>query len=261
MFVANSKRNIIPKKHLQNKNITKVFMLSEPSSMSEDIVRNSILPKYDFVFSNYWIDHPKHFRFPPYTIRLFNYVRYGYDYRKLLIKNSIAKRSKVFIEKRRFCSFIYTNRVAFRGQFFKKLSRTYKPVDSGGRYLNNVGGAIPLGTLPRLDWMEDFKFNISFENTSVPGYISEKLVEPMLVGTIPIYWGDKLVHRDFNTESFVNVHELGDLEKAIQRVKALDQNDDLYFDMLTRPWFNDNELPPYLQEKVMLEKFREIFDR
>ena len=37
---------------------------------------------------------------------------------------------------------------------------------------------------------------IAFENSSFPGYTTEKIFEPMLEGSIPIYWGNPRVDED-----------------------------------------------------------------
>ena len=34
-----------------------------------------------------------------------------------------------------------------------------------------------------------YKFNICFENSSTPGYVTEKIIQSMYVNSIPIYWG------------------------------------------------------------------------
>ena len=82
------------------------------------------------------------------------------------------------------------------GVFFDKLS-TYKQVSSGGRFRNNIGGAVA----DKKAFQADHKFAIAFENTSYDGYCTEKLMEAFAAGTIPIYWGDPNVAKDFNPES------------------------------------------------------------
>jgi hypothetical protein len=52
----------------------------------------------------------------------------------------------------------------------------------GAAFGNRVKHKFPLGS--------EFKFTISFENDSYPGYVTEKLLEAYLCGSIPIYWGD-----------------------------------------------------------------------
>ena len=72
-------------------------------------------------------------------------------------------------------------------------------VDSGGKFLNNVGGPVT----DKLSFIKDYKFVISFENSSYPGYTTEKILEPMLVNSIPVYWGNPLVYNDFNYRTYI----------------------------------------------------------
>ena len=42
----------------------------------------------------------------------------------------------------------------------------------------------------KLDFLRDYKFTLAVENNIWPGYTTEKLVDPMFAGSIPIYVGD-----------------------------------------------------------------------
>ena len=86
-----------------------------------------------------------------------------------------------------------------------------------------------------MEFLKPYKFNIAFENTSYPGYTTEKVMEPMVVGTLPIYWGNPLINMDFNTKSFINWHDYGSDEAVINKLIELDQNDQKYRNMLSEP--------------------------
>ena len=50
-----------------------------------------------------------------------------------------------------------------------------------------------------------YKFTVAFENTQVHGYVTEKLINPYLGGSVPIYWGaPDLTELGFNTKAFVH---------------------------------------------------------
>lgn len=57
-------------------------------------------------------------------------------------------------------------------------------------------------------FLSRYKFTVAFENSSAPGYHTEKILDPMLVGSIPIYWGDREIESVFNPASFIHVAEL-----------------------------------------------------
>lgn len=60
-----------------------------------------------------------------------------------------------------------------------------------------------------------FLFDLEMENTSEPGYISEKLVVGMMAGSIPVYWGDTDMNTAghvFNPKRFIHCNDLINLD-------------------------------------------------
>ena len=139
------------------------------------------------------------------------------------------------VAKTDFCNFVYSNSQAKRRiRFFHRLSR-YKPVRSGGRFMNNVGGAVA----DKRVFQQSHKFSIAFENQSHPGYSTEKIVDAFAARTVPIYFGDPDITRDFNPKSFINGHDFKSLRDLADYVKEVDQNDDLYLRYLSAAPIND----------------------
>lgn len=102
---------------------------------------------------------------------------------------------------RKFCSFVVSNAKSchpLRRLFFERLCK-YKRVDSGGRWLNNIGGAVK----DKIAFCRDYKFNICFENSSHPGYVTEKIMHAYAAQTVPIYFGAPDVEKDFCLDSMV----------------------------------------------------------
>lgn len=131
---------------------------------------------------------------------------------------------------REFCSFVVSNSKyadPIREAFFFELSK-YKTIASGGRLYNNVGGAVA----DKLDFISRYKFNIAFENSAYDGYTTEKIVEPFSVNTLPLYWGNPLVKRDFNENAFVDISSFSSIVDAASYVIELDKNDVLYLKAL-----------------------------
>lgn len=126
----------------------------------------------------------------------------------------------------------------------------YKQVDSGGAYKNNVGGRVA----DKKEFISNYKFNIAFENSAKDGYTTEKIMEPMLVNSLPIYWGNRLVGLDFNPDSFINAADYPSLEALVEYIVELDTNDDKYLSILSKPWLNQSN---YLDWK---ERFFSFFD-
>ena len=113
--------------------------------------------------------------------------------------------------------------------------------------------------LDKLDFLNKYKFTIAFENFSKSGWITEKLTHPMLVNSIPIYFGHKDVNKEFNTKSFLNYNDFNNMEEFIDYIKKVDNDDRFYEKMLREPWYKDNKLPKDFDNKRLLKRFKEIF--
>ncbi len=199
----------------------------------------------DYAFS---FDYPiteKNFRFPIYA--------WHPGLEKLTIKPDVET---LFKYKTKFCNFIYSNkRAKERIHFFEALSR-YKPVDSGGKVLNNIGYRVG----NKIEFMAAYKFTIAFENESYPGYTTEKIWEARVANTVPIYWGNPLIHKDFNPASFINCHNYKSFDEVIEKIIELDNNDDLYRQYLAQPFFYNNLPNEFVNRENILDKFEYIFE-
>lgn len=157
--------------------------------------------------------------------------------------------------RRGFCSFVVSNPDGdpMRVEFFRRLSK-YKPVASGGRMLNNVGGPVA----DKLAFISKYKFNIAFENSVVPGYTTEKVMEPLSVGSVPIYYGNPRIEDDFHPGCMVRVASRDDVERAVEEIVSLDRDDDAYLAKIASPAsVHDFEW----HERRLTDFLRGIFDR
>ena len=74
-------------------------------------------------------------------------------------------------------------------------------------------------------------FVIAFENVIEPGYVTEKIVNGMLAGSIPIYYGTEDVKTLFNKDSFIYC-EPNRLEECANEVIDLYSNEERLLKML-----------------------------
>ena len=144
-------------------------------------------------------------------------------------------------DKKKFCAFVVTNpRQEMRNNAFKWLS-TYKHVDSAGRLFNNVGDDIFAGLgggggeLKKHEFLKGYKFCLAYENDSSPGYTTEKWLHAKAAGTIPIYWGDPKVERDFDMDGCIDAREARTPSELISLVKEVDANASEWLKRFSRP--------------------------
>ena len=201
----------------------------------------------DFAFTFDYNDDKRHFRWPLFRL-LFS--------EKELTKEQSIKR--ILDKKTGFCSFVVSNatKTEDRISFFHELSK-YKEITSGGKYANNVGGPVE----NKRDFIGKYLFNIAFENSSHPGYTTEKIAEPWLEGCIPIYWGDSEIARDINPDCFINMHDFDCFDSAITYIKEVDASLALQTKYLSAPFFRNNEVPEHLKDEIIAQKLKHFIDK
>jgi hypothetical protein len=185
-----------------------------------------------------------HHEFDGRNYRLPLYVLYDYDnhFRDAPNTSNVNRQPYDLLEKKGFCSFVVKNGgCEKRNHWFHKLNE-YKPVASGGPLFNNIGYILPRGeesVSAKTKFLNSYRFNLCFENSSYPGYATEKLYEALTSKTIPIYWGSPSIEVDFNPKAFLNWHDFGDDEAFFDAIKEIDENPDLYEEMYLQPMFAD----------------------
>jgi len=145
----------------------------------------------------------------------------------------------------KFCNFIYSNPVPFRNEMCGTLTQ-YKRVDSPGSCMNNMP---PIGSYKdpwksrnakdwpaeKFEFIKDYKFTISFENHEIPGYVTEKIIQPLNANSIPIYWGNPDIAKDFNPKAFISYYDFNNMPDLLAHIKKVDTNEELYEKMLREP--------------------------
>jgi hypothetical protein len=239
------------KDFLKYRNSVKVFFTGE-----------NLIP--DFNLCDYGIGF-SYLEFGDRYLRYPNFALIEDQFEKLLKFRRVT--SEELKEKPYFCNFIYSNSKADPARdFFFQLLNKYKEVLSPGSHLNNT--SINVGERFTEDWMytkltfqSKCKFSVAFENSSSPGYTTEKLMHAYITNTIPIYWGNPEVTRDFNPKSIINCHDFGSFEEVVGKIAEIDNNEQLALKYLNEPPFRENRLPLML-EQTFLEKFLcSIFDQ
>ncbi|MCR5041303.1 MAG: hypothetical protein K6C36_04285 [Clostridia bacterium] len=185
---------------------------------------------FDYVIGFDKLDFPdRYFRLP--------YALYFDSGRPWLIQPfSREDAERALSEKKHFCNFIYAHRSASgaREKLLSALSE-YKPVVSPGSFMNNVGTK-GCTWAEKNRYLRESKFTIACDSISYPGFVTEKLVQPFMEHSVPIYSGDPLVSDFFAPDAFIRCGGAdGDsVKRAVERAAYLDSHDDEYIETLMR---------------------------
>lgn len=153
---------------------------------------------------------------------------------------SLNEAKDILKNKEIFCNFIYGHESShgMREELFKKISE-YKPVVSAGSFLNNT-------STKGCSWMEKkrillhSKFTIASDSVVYPGFVTEKIVDPFVAGSVPIYFGNPKIDVDFNKNAFIWCKDISDIDRTVEEIKRIDNDDEAYIRMLSFNPLNDN---------------------
>lgn len=204
----------------------------------------------DYAIGFDWLElGDRYLRFPLYY--LYN------DICEQMEEKHIVPTKYIKSNKSDFCSVTISNvdRNPIFMDLFDALS-SYKRVDSGGSWHNNIGNLVD----DKFSFDAKHKFSLVCENSSTPGYTTEKIVQAFAANCIPIYWGDPEIGKVFNKKAFINVMDFKTIEDLIGRVKEIDNSEGLYEEMLKTPALIDASYTKQNQVAILKKFLFNIFD-
>jgi hypothetical protein len=119
------------------------------------------------------------------------------------------------MHERKFCTLVASNPEPLRINLLLAL-RSIGEVTGYGRLFGAPFDGSKFDVLPK------FRFCLCPENGVYPGYHTEKLIDAWHGGCLPLYSGDRLVHRDFNPKAFVNYQDYLDTSQFVSVVRRLE---------------------------------------
>ena len=161
--------------------------------------------------------------------------------------------------KKKYINFLYSSpNGSLRNQYFDFLNVNNINVDSLGLWMNNkktIENTKLTRQQNKIINISQYKYTIAFENSYNHEYISEKIWEPLIVNSIPIYHGGESVFKIFNKKKIIYVKNKYDFNKSLNRIKDIDANQNFYEDFLNENIFINNNLKQMFTYKILAKKF------
>lgn len=128
---------------------------------------------------------------------------------------------------------------SYRDEYVKELMK-YIDVDSYGSCLHNkdlpeslTNAAESFQKDQFLDFIANYKFHLSFENAVCDDYMTEKLMRPFHVGSVPVYYGSsKAKDWEPSNQSIIMVNDFESPKELADFIRYLDENDEEYLKYL-----------------------------
>jgi hypothetical protein len=130
------------------------------------------------------------------------------------------------IEKSNFMSIITSNKTYTRGHRnriecamrIKKYFGSY--IDLYGRGFNNFND--------KWDVLSPYRYHISIENSVEKNYFSEKIIDPILAHSLPLYHGCPNISDFFDLPDYLKISDLSSFDKVKKKIKYLIENPSIY---------------------------------
>ncbi len=100
----------------------------------------------------------------------------------------------------------------------KKYFGSY--VDLYGRGFNNFND--------KWDVLSPYRFHISIENSVEKNYFSEKIIDPILAYSLPIYHGCPNISDYFDLPDYLKISDLSSFDKVKKKIQYLIEDDSIY---------------------------------
>lgn len=151
--------------------------------------------------------------------------------------------------RKRFCGFVVSNPMNLERNMAFEILNGYEDVDSGGAYKNNIGGPIAHmygggggGDVAKHAFLKEKKFCLCYENSSAPGYVTEKLLHAKMAGCIPIYWGcPEAGLIDFDKRGFIDMTGIH-VNEIVSHVQEFYKDEEVGSHMASIPALGEGEL-------------------
>lgn len=161
---------------------------------------------------------------------------------------------------RKFCSFLCSHGDKGREMILDELSKVGH-VDSAGRWMHNDDSLKSTFNDDKLRWLRNYRFNLTPENSNATGYCTEKLLEAIQAGCVPVYWGaDNCPEPDIFNQDAIIFFEMGQENNSVINLIAELNADELkYMDFACQPRFIEGaEDVIWNYYETLEEKLKEI---
>ncbi len=168
--------------------------------------------------------------------------------------------------KEHFCAYMYSYDLEYRVKLFNEINK-YKKVDALGKSCNKIvedSRSVYTDTITYNDIAVEkyskYKFVLALENGIEEGYFTEKILNPLLANSIPIYAGPSDVFNIINKKRIIYIYDFKNTNDLIEYIKLVDNDDDLYNSIINNDiWISDLNLDTY-ENYILNELKKSIWD-
>jgi|TARA_R110000765_G_scaffold243832_2_gene346158 hypothetical protein len=139
----------------------------------------------------------------------------------------IDEKDRVIHKKTKMLSIIASSKQQTEGHRLRHqiINKRIVSMDTFGRGYNPIDNKI-IG-------LKDYMFSLIIENDNTDNWVTEKIIDCLVTGTIPVYWGCSNIGDYFNTKGFIQFKNITESNEILPQL-----NEDKYYNML--PFVKEN---------------------
>jgi hypothetical protein len=169
----------------------------------------------------------------------------------IIIKNkdeNINNINNIINKKKFFCSYLNYENIVLNEELYDSLLK-YKLIDNLDEIYTNEKYNDLL-----VEKYSEYKFVLSIENILSNGFISERIINPILANSIPIYYGDKDVFNIINKKRVIYINDYNNYDDLLEYIKKVDNDPVLYKSIISENIFigdiRYDNFEEYLSDKI-----------
>lgn len=209
-FFSKAKINQLPRGN-------RILIMEEPPSVLLDMYKEEVLVLFDKILT--WnddlVDGERFFKMQYGVLQNMDSNLPDFENRKLLcmINSNLSFNN--------FEKELYSTRRELVRFFEDYPEGIFDLYGRGWEIYKNAKGIIP----NKLEVLKHYKFNICFENTKQPGYITEKIFDCFATGTIPIYYGATNIDEYIPKECYIDYRQFKDKKDMLSYVQSITEEE------------------------------------
>jgi hypothetical protein len=141
------------------------------------------------------------------------------------------------------------NRLPAGSGIFTKIAKNIAPISKIVAKRHFVyQGVVP----KKKEVLERYKFNIVFENAYlIPGYITEKIFDSFISGTIPIYFGAPNVSDFIPKDCYINMYNFNNYESLYDFIVSMTDDEYIEYQIRIESFLNSSAGKAYSNENYI----------
>jgi hypothetical protein len=112
-----------------------------------------------------------------------------------------------------------------------------------------IGNNVIKSPSDKISTLMSYQFNFCYENISYPGYVTEKIFDALLAGTIPVYWGAPDIEDFIPSDVFINASKFSSNNELLAYMKRINVSEAEKMIARGKEFLNSKEGRSYSYEK------------